>query len=215
MVKNQTWISFVCAVAMVAVIMPLSGCTLPPQFASGNDLAATPPALERVASEPGNLPWGGAVPAIPQASLAGPQNATENLRASPVPLEQPDLPVQLVVRETRSPRTASTSKPTVLHVNTSTFDQHVLRSDVPVLVDFYADWCGPCKALAPTLEQVAAENPQARVVKVNIDDSPDLAARYGIKSVPRLLVFKDGQIAARKNGVASKTALNAMLAAQP
>jgi thioredoxin 1 len=100
----------------------------------------------------------------------------------------------------------------VLPVDSATFDQHVLRSEVPVLVDFYADWCGPCKALAPALEQVAAENPQARVVKVNIDNSPELAARYNVKSVPRLLVFKGGQIAAQQNGVASKTRLNAMLA---
>ena len=100
----------------------------------------------------------------------------------------------------------------VLPVNSATFDQHVLRSEVPVLVDFYADWCGPCKALAPALEQVAAENPQARVVKVNIDNSPELAARYNVKSVPRLLVFKGGQIAAQQNGAASKARLNAMLA---
>jgi thioredoxin 1 len=87
----------------------------------------------------------------------------------------------------------------------------VLASDVPVLVDFYADWCGPCKALAPTLDQLAAENPQVRVVKVDIDESPELAARYGVRSVPRLMVFKGGQVAAQQSGVASKSRLTAML----
>ncbi len=212
---GQKWISVFCAAAMMAAIMPLSGCTLPPQFASGNDLAATPPVMERIDPELSGLPWHNSVSTTPPASLTGPLNASSDLRQLPAPHEMPDLPVQPVVRETVSARTADIARPTVLHVSTSTFDQHVLGSEVPVLVDFYADWCGPCKALAPTLEQVAAENPQARVVKVNIDDSPELAARYGVKSVPRLLVFKDGQIAARKNGVASKAALNALLAAQP
>jgi len=80
-----------------------------------------------------------------------------------------------------------------------------------VLVDFYATWCGPCKALAPTLEEVAVENPQAKVCKVDIDESPELAARYGVKSIPSLMVFKDGQVVARQNGLPSKNRLKTML----
>jgi thioredoxin 1 len=80
-----------------------------------------------------------------------------------------------------------------------------------VLVDFYATWCGPCKALAPKLEEVAQESPQAKVIKVNIDDSPELADRYGVKSVPTLIVFRDGQVAAKQRGAVSKARLKTML----
>jgi thioredoxin 1 len=99
----------------------------------------------------------------------------------------------------------------VVHANDRTFDQQVIYSDVPVLVDFYASWCGPCKKLAPTLDEVAAESPRARVVKVNIDDSPAIAARYGVQSVPSLIVFKDGQVVARQTGAVSKNRLKGML----
>jgi thioredoxin 1 len=100
---------------------------------------------------------------------------------------------------------------TVLHASQSTFDQQVLRSEAPVLVDFYANWCGPCRALSATLEEVAAESPQAKVVKINIDESPELAARYGVNSIPSLIVFKNGQIISHRSGVVSKGQLKTML----
>jgi thioredoxin 1 len=100
----------------------------------------------------------------------------------------------------------------VVHIGESDFDQQVLKSSVPVLVDFYADWCGPCQALAPVLQQIAREMPSAKVVKVNVDDAPDLAMRYGVSAIPTLLVFKNGQVATQLVGMASKSRLKSALA---
>ncbi len=99
----------------------------------------------------------------------------------------------------------------VLHVNQPQFDQVVLQSDVPVLVDFYADWCGPCRALAPALNQLAEETPGAKVVKVNVDNNQELAMRYQINAIPALLVFDKGRITTRHAGLASLSQLKALL----
>lgn len=99
----------------------------------------------------------------------------------------------------------------VVHVGEDDFERVVLDSDVPVLVDFYADWCAPCRQLAPVLEELARETPGAKVVKVDVDDNPALASEFGISSIPSLLVFKNGRLAARKIGGAGKGELRAML----
>jgi len=82
----------------------------------------------------------------------------------------------------------------VYEVNDQTFDTEVLGSDVPVLVDFWAPWCGPCQALAPIIETVATEQQgTVKVCKVNVDESPNIAARFGIRSIPTIYLFKKGQ----------------------
>ena len=108
-------------------------------------------------------------------------------------------------------RTATSSQNKVHHANASNFDQLVLNSEVPVLVDFYADWCGPCRMLAPVLENLARETSEAKIVKVNVDHAPQLAVRYGIESIPALKVFKDGKVVREHVGLADEARLKTML----
>ena len=94
----------------------------------------------------------------------------------------------------------------------TTFDEEVLESEKPVLVDFWADWCGPCHLVAPILDQIAAERAEAlRLVKVNIDESPGLAQRYGVMSIPTMVLFREGKPAAAALGAQPKGALERAL----
>ncbi len=111
-----------------------------------------------------------------------------------------------------SSRSDTRSHGTVEHADASDFARKVLEADVPVLVDFYADWCGPCQRIAPVLEEIARENPGAKVVKVNVDRSPELAMQYGVQSIPSLKVFEDGRVTAHHVGLASKRQLAALIA---
>jgi thioredoxin 1 len=106
----------------------------------------------------------------------------------------------------------NTERRTMTPVTEATFEQEVLQSDKPVIVDFWAEWCGPCHAIAPVLERIAEErSDELRVVKVNIDEEQGLAMRYGIASIPTVVLFKDGEPAAAAIGAQPKQALEKSL----
>ncbi len=99
----------------------------------------------------------------------------------------------------------------ILTVTKENFDSAVMQSDSPVLADFWADWCRPCKQLAPLLEAVAADNPDVTIAKINVDDQPELAAQYGIASIPTLLVFSQGEVVKKSVGAIPKHQIEALL----
>ena len=96
----------------------------------------------------------------------------------------------------------------ILHVNDDNFDSEVLSSELPVLVDFWAEWCGPCKMIGPALEEIADSlSDQLTVAKLNIDDNPSTPAKFGVRGIPTLMLFKDGDVAATKVGALPKSQL--------
>ena len=104
------------------------------------------------------------------------------------------------------------SGPNIINITDASFDHDVLKSDKPVLIDFWAEWCGPCKMIAPILDQVATDySDRVRVAKLNIDENPATPAKYGIRAIPALMLFKNGTVEAQKVGALSKSQLAAFL----
>jgi thioredoxin 1 len=97
-------------------------------------------------------------------------------------------------------------------IDKNSFQSGVLEASEPVVVDFWAEWCGPCKMIAPALEEIATEmGDKVKIAKVNIDENPELAAQFGVRSIPTLMLFKDGHVADMKVGAAPKTALSSWI----
>lgn len=121
---------------------------------------------------------------------------------------------ELAVKQNTGQQSSANSQTTprrVEHVDDKSFGQMVLDSEEAVLVDFYADWCGPCKKLSPVLDELAQETPGVRIVKVNVDRSPESARSYRVRSLPTLILFKDGKPVVRRGGLLSKDSLKKLV----
>ena len=103
----------------------------------------------------------------------------------------------------------------ITEVSDGNFEQEVLKANEPVLVDFWAAWCAPCRMIAPTIDQIATDyQGKAKIVKLNVDENPEIAGRFGVRSIPTLLVFKGGQIVDKQVGAVPKSVLSQKLEAQ-
>ena len=98
-----------------------------------------------------------------------------------------------------------------MHINNHNFHEEVINSEKPVLVDFWASWCGPCRMVGPIIDEIAAEHPEYKVVKINVDEEPELAGRFQVVSIPTLMVVKNGQIVSQSAGARPKNQILAML----
>jgi len=112
----------------------------------------------------------------------------------------------------RSPGDIFTLSADIIYVTDATFEAEVLNAADPVLVDYWAEWCGPCKMIAPILDEIASEyNGRIRIAKLNIDDNPQTPPKYGIRGIPTLMLFKNGNVEATKVGAVSKSQLAAFI----
>jgi thioredoxin 1 len=131
------------------------------------------------------------------------------IHSVPVTPTPPHPPAQKLFSYRRFSRVSSQH---IVHTTDATFSQDVLKSEKPVLLDFWAEWCGPCKMIAPILDEIAAEyQDKLRIAKINIDENPQTPPKFGIRGIPTLILFKNGTVEAQKVGALSKSQLAAFL----
>ena len=117
--------------------------------------------------------------------------------------------IQIIIKPQRNDR--EDYKMTAININKNNFQNEVMNSDKPVLLDFWAPWCAPCRMVVPIIEEIAGERPDVRVGKINVDEQPELASEFSIMSIPTLVVMKNGKIVQQVSGVRPKNAILEML----
>ena len=117
--------------------------------------------------------------------------------------------IQIIIKPQRNDR--EDYKMTAININKNNFQSEVMNSDKPVLLDFWAPWCAPCRMVAPIIEEIASERPDIKVGKINVDEQPELASKFGIMSIPTLVVMKNGKIETKVSGARPKKAILEML----
>lgn len=117
--------------------------------------------------------------------------------------------IQIIIKPQRNDR--EDYKMTAININKNNFQNEVMNSDKPVLLDFWAPWCAPCRMVVPIIEEIAGERPDIRVGKINVDEQPELASEFSIMSIPTLVVMKNGKIVQRVSGARPKNAILEML----
>lgn len=188
---RKRWEAALVAAAIVWVAFRIPMRTPDNAALSRHGAAVDQPADQRTAKQPDGL-----LPEIGEARLG-------------VGTGRETTPPQAKKEQQMLPQ--STRIGAVEHASEADFATKVLQSSEPVLVDFYADWCGPCRMLAPVLEDAARELASARIVKVNVDENPALASRYAVRAIPTLLVFRNGEATAKHVGMASKDQIKQFL----
>ena len=113
--------------------------------------------------------------------------------------------IQIIIKPQRNDR--EDYKMTAININKNNFQNEVMNSDKPVLLDFWAPWCAPCRMVVPIIEEIAGERPDIKVGKINVDEQPELASKFGIMSIPTLVVMKNGKIVQQVSGVRPKNAI--------
>ena len=126
-------------------------------------------------------------------------------------MSSPNINGFQAIIESSKQKTKEECDMSAINISTNNFQKEVMNSDKPVLLDFWAPWCGPCRMVVPIIEEIAEERPDIKVGKINVDEQPELAGKFGIMTIPTLVVMKNGEIVKQASGARSKNAILEML----